>query len=81
MPKKKQWGTNPRAEASRERKATAKEEATEKKRRDEEDAYWRDDDKHAAKKEQKKVRFRKSVVVIQWNLCGPRKCVLIREFT
>lgn len=54
MPKKFR-SVNTKAEAARERKATAKEAAEEKKRKEEEDSYWRDDDKHVTRKQDRKV--------------------------
>jgi len=53
MPKK--FATeNTKAVASRERKKTAKDEASGKREKDLEDAKWRDDDKQIVKKQQKK---------------------------
>lgn len=54
MPKSK-WGTNPKAEAARERIQEAKHSTVEKKRQEEEDEYWKDDDKVVARKEERKV--------------------------
>ena len=61
MPKKFK-GVNTKAEAARERKATAKAEEDARRQKAAEDEYWRDDDKHAARKQLRKVRlvFRKS---------------------
>ncbi|XP_065178571.1 coiled-coil domain-containing protein 124-like [Sycon ciliatum] len=47
-------GTNTKAVAARERRATAEADRVAKKQKDEEDEFWRDDDKHVARKQQRK---------------------------
>ncbi len=58
MPKK--LGTNPKAEAARERKADKKREEKEKHEKQIEDSKWEDNDRRNATKQQRKVSCKSS---------------------